>query len=373
MIDVAKNNTCKLTNLKINHISTWKNFPVFAGCVHAEQNISHDFFEDINWNISECGVIQIYPLPSLDKIYLNNHNDSVGQTWKEHHFQFSEFIKKYSPKNVLEIGGASGKLFDLLKESNLKWTIIEPNPIKENYEPARLIKKFFSEEDINEQYDCIVHSHFFEHLQYPQVFMNNLLKCKNNTLHIFSIPNQKIHLQQKYSNCLFFEHSFLAHEHFVDIFLQKNKFKILEKKYYTNHSIFYASIKDDNIECDIEYPNLYENNLKLFHEYENSIYSLINKINNVLSLDVETYIFGAHIFAQVLLNRGLNYQFINGIIDNSPAKINKRLYGTNLIVHPADIVKEKKFINVILSAGVYNNEIKSQLLNLNENINFIEM
>ena len=39
----------------------------------------------------------------------------------------------------------------------------------------------------------------------------------------------------------------------------------------------------------------------------------------------------------------------------------KRLYGTNIIVHSPEILRNEKTPVLILKAGIYNNEIKNQI------------
>jgi len=365
-------NKCRLTDGDLFKCFTWEKFPVFAGCVDLGIDKKTDILQDMNWYISDKGCIQIFPLPTLDEVYQNNHNDSVGVTWNKHHKEFAEFIETYTPKNVLEIGGASGILSEIYSKKNeTKWTIIEPNPLKLDYFPANIIKKFFYSEDLKDEYDCIIHSHLFEHLQYPKIFMEQLSKIREGTFHIFSIPNQRISLNKQYSNCLFFEHSFLAHEDYVDTLLRNNGFKIIEKKYYSEHSIFYATVKDNSENVLQEYINLHDVNKKLLYTYNANLQRFVYKINKTISFNQETYIFGAHVFTQVLLNKGLDSSKLRGIIDNSTAKIGKRLYGTNLEVYSPNILNGDREINIILDAGNYMQEIYSQLRSLNNNITFI--
>jgi hypothetical protein len=82
-------------------------------------------------------------------------------------------------------------------------------------------------------------------------------------------------------------------------------------------------------------------------------------------------LFGAHIFSQTLLNFGLDEKLIECILDNDNKKHNKRLYGTNLMVKPPNILKNYNNPTVILRAGVYNNEIKNQILEINPSTNII--
>ena len=74
-----------------------------------------------------------------------------------------------------------------------------------------------------------------------------------------------------------------------------------------------------------------------------------------------------------MLNFGLKKNKIKCILDNDKKKQNKRLYGTNLKVYSPKILKSAKNATVILRSGVYNNEIKNDIINnINKNIVFWE-
>ena len=73
-----------------------------------------------------------------------------------------------------------------------------------------------------------------------------------------------------------------------------------------------------------------------------------------------------HVFAQYLIAFGLDTTRIICLLDNDPNKQGKRLYGTNMMVKSPLSIKDEDNPAIILKAGVYNNEIKKDIL---ENIN----
>ena len=63
---------------------------------------------------------------------------------------------------------------------------------------------------------------------------------------------------------------------------------------------------------------------------------------------------------------------IINILDNSPIKTGKRLYGTELYVQSPTILSSYENPVVILKAGLYNEEIKEDILkNINSKTIFI--
>ena len=106
----------------------------------------------------------------------------------------------------------------------------------------------------------------------------------------------------------------------------------------------------------------------IFH-HEKMIENLNYEIENH---DGEIFLFGAHIFSHYLIGFGLSTEKIDSILDNSPIKIGKRLYGTKLKVQSPKILSNYKKPLVILKAGVYNDEIKKDILNnINSKTKFI--
>ena len=106
----------------------------------------------------------------------------------------------------------------------------------------------------------------------------------------------------------------------------------------------------------------------MFKFWKNDILKINKNINNSNSV----FIFGAHIFSQMMIFNGLNKNNLIGILDNDKNKINNYLYGTKFKIYSPDILQKLKSPCVILRAGSYNDEIKKQLLKINpKNQNYI--
>lgn len=191
---------------------------------------------------------------------------------------------------------------------------------------------------------------------------------------IFSLPNMQKWLENKYTNCLNYEHTIFLSEAVLEYLLAKHKFKILEKVYFKEHSIFYATQKDESLSgANLELKNEYEKNKALFLDMQSFYQRKISALNELLEKsDKEIYLFSAHLFSQFLIYHGLKTHKIKAILDNNTAKQGKRLYGTSLTVLSPQILKHKKNALVILNAGVYNEEIKKDILeNINDWVEFV--
>ena len=119
--------------------------------------------------------------------------------------------------------------------------------------------------------------------------------------------------------------------------------------------------------------NYYKKNLKIFKNFIDYYSRDIMKINKIIKKsDNKIFVFGAHIFSQYLFSNGLVEGKIDSILDNDKSKQGERLYGTNLMVNSPKILKNYIKPIIILRAGVYNNEIKKDIINnINSKAQFI--
>jgi len=370
---------CTLSgNDDLEHLYSFSNFPVFMGCL--DQPEAADLKQDLNWWISRgTGLIQLSQLLPLDVLYPESHGaGAVGTLWDKHHKSFAQFLHQVAPTSVFEAGGAHGILEKEYQSFGaVPWTILEPNPSPVEGCKARFIKGFFDDKfSYAEPFDALVHSHVFEHIYEPDQFMSYLAKFMEEGKHlVFSLPNMQIMLERKYTNCINFEHTIFLTEPYVEYLLAKHGFRLLAKEYFMDdHSIFYAAVRDNSVN-PIKLPDdLYQKNKKLYMDYVRYHQELILKLNKIIqSSSAPVYLFGAHVFAQYLIAFGLDVSKIVCLLDNDKKKHGKRLYGTNLQVQSPAILSSVEQPCVILKAGVYNQEIKEDILNnINKYTKFLE-
>jgi len=378
-IDKIIRNYDVISGGEIEELYSMNLFPVFIGCSNSPEE--KDIKSDMCWYISkDTGMIQLNPVLPLDLVYQEAHGSGcVGKLWLEHHKEFSKFIKKQKPLSVLEIGGSHGILSrEYKKENPIDWTILEPNPSPVEGVDATFIKGFFDDKFIFDgEIDTIIHSHVFEHVYYPNEFIKHISNfLEEGQKLIFSLPNMEEMLKRKYTNCINFEHTVFITEPYIDYLLSKHGFRQVDKKYFKDdHSIFYAFIKDNKTETIELQTRLYEHNKKLYLDFINYHKKLIIDLNEkIKKVDIEQsiYLFGAHVFSQYLIEFGLDTSRISCLLDNDINKHGKRLYGTNMMVKPPKVLTDIKNPIIILKAGVYDDEIKRDILgNINKNTKFL--
>ena len=369
---------CPITGSKENEILfEIKKFPIFVGVSKLNKNYK---FNKMRFIINkEYGTVQINPKVSPERLYFAPHGSGkIGNVWKNHHKIYFETVQKYFKGNILEIGGGDQSIVKKIKSFNginkvyvcgknisLKKQSTKVFIFDEFF--SSLIKKHIKPRSVN----LICHSHTFEHIYDINKFLrlvNHLLTDEG--MHIFSIPNMRPMIENNQGNAMNFEHPFYYDEKLVETILKYNGFRVLKKKFYLkNHSIIYETKKNKNI-IRFDYENFNENKI-LFLNLYNSWLKDVKKISSVCQKNEKVYLFGAHIFSQILIFNGLNENKVEYILDNDPDKIGNYLYGTNLLVKSPSILKNIKNAKVVLRVGGYKTEIESQIKKINKSVIFI--
>jgi hypothetical protein len=362
----------------LEHLYTFRNFPVFMGCSNKPRET--DLHHDMSWWIGKnAGVIQLKSLLPLEVIYADAHGaGEVGALWDKHHAEFARFISQFAPEAVFEIGGAHGILETKYQQHRpIPWTIIEPNPAPVPGCRARFIQGFFKEGfSFQESFDTVVHSHVLEHIYRPNEFMHQLAGFMDiGKKLLFTLPNMEPMLKRKYTNCINFEHTIYLNEPYIEYLLAKHGFKLLKKEYFKeDHSIFYAAVRADGVPVPAIPADSHARNKLMYLDYTGFHERQIAEINAKIGrTDRPIYLFGAHVFAQYLIAFGLETSRVVCLLDNDPKKHGKRLYGTDLQVASPKILRDVKQPVVILKAGVYNDEIRKDIVdNINPETEFWE-
>jgi hypothetical protein len=306
--------------------------------------------EKLSFSICEnCNTIQLDKLIKLHILYSISHNTvSFGKVWEGYFQLFCKTIQNMIiDRNILEIGDPSGRIANACSGFS-NWYIIEPNKnenivFKEN---IHFISDFFDEDFVFdvESIDLIIHSHVFEHIYSPNMFLK---KCHEILVDdgemIFGIPNMEYIALNELAPCLgiFFEHTIFLNKENVSGMLIQNGFKIIEIIHYENHSIIYhvkkiKKIKHDsglsnNYICITNYRDLFMNTI---HKWTSFIEKCpMDTFSNI-------YLFGASYNTQYLLALGLNHSLekISGILDNCKEKQGKYLSGFSIKIFSPDIL-----------------------------------
>jgi 2-polyprenyl-3-methyl-5-hydroxy-6-metoxy-1,4-benzoquinol methylase len=369
---MSKKLFCPISKSKnFKKIYSIKNFPIFMGVSKIPSQYK---FHDLNWWINrKSGNVQIHPKISLERLYFKSHGSgTVGKTWSDHHNCFFSLLKPYIRGNICEIGGGNNSILKKIRnfsEISSFYSFDKNLEIKKRNKKIFKVKKFFNinffKNKAIQKFELVVHSHTFEHLYDPATFLRTVkFILAENGKHIFTMPNMTSMIKRGYANAMNFEHPFFYDEKLVDALLRSNNFEIIKKKYFKkDHSIMYVTKVIKSLKFT-EYLQ-YSKNLKIFKIMFNLWKKDIKIMNKFIFKRENVFIFGAHIFSQMILFNGLNKKNVLGILDNDSKKNNNYLYGTKLKCFSPNILKNFYSPKVILRAGSYNKEIKKQLLLIN--------
>jgi len=229
---------CPFSSSKnFEHLFSIKKFPIYMGTIKDKKNYE---FKKMNFFINKTtGSVQIFPRVNLKKLYFKSHGSGkVGKVWSSHHKMFYNFLNIKSQKNIIEIGGGHNSVGskELLKNKKVSLTSFDPNGQTFKSSNYKLIKEFFLESSLkkyalDKKFDLAIHSHLFEHIYDPKIFLNTINKSlKINGLHIFAVPNMEPMIKNGIASAMNFEHPFFLNEKLISVLLKKTDFQILKKK-----------------------------------------------------------------------------------------------------------------------------------------------
>jgi len=353
-----------------------KDVPVYMGCVDNTFNSKDDYIADIIFGVCpHTGTIQSMNRMPLDKVYLKPHNACIGKVWEEHNNSFAKFIINRLPKDaiVYEIGGGDGYLAYICIKHVKEWHCIEPNIPDTHFTHSKLIYHtggYYPEIPIRNA-DVVVHSHVLEHIRSPKRFFRDLV----TPIQLFSVPNFDLGMISGNPSILNFEHENALSKEVLDEILYNSGYSVFSENYNT-FSLFYEARRLNAFMKTFREPKVfdYKKSLDLLIQYGYKLRRqatiLEDKIK--IKMDDSIFFFGAHIFYTMLRSCGLTTKF-TGLIDNSPLKVGKRLYGTEYIVQQPNIIKDLDKSVIVVPYTPYQFEMIKQIQTLNDKTKIIYM
>jgi hypothetical protein len=328
-----------------------------------------DLHADQIWMVCEnCNCIQLGRLVPLDILYKYNHSlEVVGGTWLEHHLSFKDFILTKKFENFCEIGGSHGFLASSILDDCpiVNYVLVEPSSTCDD-KRIKIVSEFIENSLENvDNCDAIIHSHVLEHVYKPRDFLKALaLRMDNGSAMFMSFPNIAALIEKNGSNGLNFEHSYFLTLDNLKYLCSLVDLEIMRVERFYDHSYFVEAVKREFVPQSPLPKNEELINTKFKDLWEN-LEKFVEKTNNDINLEKRpVYLFGAHIFSQTLIVLGLNVKKVEGVLDNAQGKQNLRLYGTELITKSPDVLSKEASV-IILKAAQYQDEIKSQILQIN--------
>lgn len=353
---------CILCNNLLNHVLFEKDLSIPIACYCKSDN-NEDVFIPYNiYTCSICKTSQTKYLGDLNIIYKYNHADSTGNIMENLHKKVNTFLSKYITNitNITEIGSSKGILSSILLNtynSIEKYYIIEPSFIGKKEDKQIIISDFFENVEYNnyEDSNTIIMSHVFEHFYNPNEIVN-VIKNNTNIEYILLVwPDLEYYKDNNIYHVLNTEHTFYIDNNCIKDLFNNNSFEMIEQLKYANHSVIYFFKRNDNISTI----NLYNNN----HSIEYYFDDLLNKKDDILEFikfnktkGKKICIFPASVHTQFLIML-LEINDFDFILDNSPNKIGKYIYGYNLECISFEENCNNDNYAIILNGGCFNDEV----------------
>lgn len=353
---------CIFCNKQLENPFFENDLSIPIACYCKENETDDDVFIPYNvYTCRTCKTTQTKYLGDLNIIYKYNHADSTGKIMNNLHKKVGSIIKKniHTITNITEIGSAKGVLSNIVIQecpTIEKYYIIEPQFIGDKHEKQVIINDFFENVDYNKYTDSntIVISHVFEHFYNPLHILNVITKNNNIQNIVLVWPDLEYYKDHNIFHVLNTEHTFYIDNNFIISLLKNHSFEMVENMFYENHSvIFYftrsnSTINEELINNNFSIANYYND---LLDKKENlSVFIRNNKEKNkqicIWPASVHTQ------FVLMLLQITPDY-----VLDNSPNKIGKYLYGYNLECKPFYDNCHNSDMAIIINGGPFNKEV----------------
>lgn len=310
----------------------------------------------------KCNTIQTKYLGNLDLVYKINHADSTGNIMKNLHYCTFNILNKYKNniKNIVEIGSSIGILSDIIINNIThinKYYIIEPNYIGKNNDKKIIIADFFENVNNNKYNDAniLIISHVFEHFYNPTDILIKIQDNINIEYFVLVWPDLEYYKNNNIYHVLNTEHTFYVDNNFIILLLNNYKFELIEKYSYENHSVIFIFKRNITL-----LKQLLINNDVNIDNYYSYLQSNGKKISDFIikNTDKKICLWPCSVHSQFLLTFN-NDLHIDYILDNSPNKIGKYLFGYNILCKSFNDCINDDNCAVILNGGIFNKEIKN--------------
>jgi hypothetical protein len=283
------------------------------------------------FSCNTCKTVQTKYLGDLRLIYEKTHQDGFGSLKTQMYDLFSKFITDSSGVDgIIEAGANMDNLAEcILKHKETSYTVVEPD-FKSANSKLKVYSKFLEDTPFEElSGNTLVMSHLFEHLYDP---VGILEKIRNSHIQYIFLnhPNLENDCKSHTYIILNIEHIYYIENAFLIQLLDAYGFALVKRQDYGTHSIFLQFERKKNHNELLSLPvNITA--IEDTHSYFDSMLSKIEKLNRLfMNTERKYYLWPAATYIVTLFVNGLDTSRIAGLLDNSPNKIGKKLYGYNL-------------------------------------------
>ena len=344
-----------------------KPIPIFQGCLEPTDHVIRS--ESQTWISCEaCGCCQLAHVPNSNFVYQAAHAESAGRLWLEHHAAFAEIVKEFAAPKVVEIGGGTGLLAEQARKIGVTshWTNVEPNPLKRNDIKDYEAYTGFLETAEPELFHSasIVFSHCLEHVQDLGATLSHLSSIQSVGERVLvSWPNLEDWIGYRKPGALNWEHTFfISVNQLINIF-GKHHYALLKRLEWRDHSVFLCfEHTGKELQSPVEQSKHYLSHVEQYFTRFEETGKELDHITATYTGDA-IYVCPASVYSQYIVSHMESSAKLRGVLDGSPQKQGKALYGTGLTVYPYEALHKSMKSLIILCAGDHTSEIRSHIEN----------
>ena len=314
---------------------------------------------------NECYCCQTKYLADLDVLYQASHIHPVGNIRSSMDKKFSSvIINNKNITNIVELGGGKGILADIILNSlpDMSYYIVDPCYIGDKTNKI-IISDVVENIDISSfsNVNTLIMSHLFEHLYNPFDTLESLLS--NNIKYVYIChPDFDSYMKSSSMtmNILYIEHTFVVDNESIVQFFAKHGYEKTHEILHENYCVIWEFTRTDNCTQLSQIHNcLCKNYIPLYLGVIQSKVFLVNYIlNNPYYSNYKKYIWPCSIHSIMLFYYGLNYDLLDGMLDNSVNKIGTIVYGYDKMCFSlTEKLSSEKQTIIFLNGGCFNKEL----------------
>lgn len=288
----------------------------------------------VPYNVLRCGDCKTHQtkyLGDLSLVYAKNHVDAFGTVKKNMHTQFTEFITQTKDiTGILEVGPSTDVLANEILETTghtIPYSVVDPD-FRGDRTKIRVYDTFIENVDLETvDGNAIVMSNLFEHLYYPMAVIDKIQRSPKNKYVYLNHPNFDHASTHDMNVILNIEHIFYVDNEFVAKMFKSFGYTCTARGEYETHTVFFKFERTHEPSSDAIVNSRADRDLA---EYFQRAKSKVDALNKILDTSAKTYMWPASSHTAILFTFGVDHRKMTGLLDNSPAKIGKFLYGYDL-------------------------------------------
>ena len=301
----------------------------------------------------KCYTHQLQYLGDLDEIY-NYHASAYGSIRESINVAFVNFVSaNLNITGIMEIGAGSGQIADgiIATSNHIEYLVVDPSYSGDTTDRL-VIRKCFEDvngKDLVSQPNTVLMSHVYEHFYDPLEVLHRIRDMPSIKYVYISFPDLEAYVKNDNYQVLTPEHTFYVENQFLAKVFAQAGFEMKRMVKHDDHSVFFEFERADVRDSHNPINSNAAKDIQAFYERAFDRVARVNSQLEVLHTKQNPiYAWPCSIHTVFLFTLGMKAELFDAILDNSPLKMGKYLYGysnnllcksyTNAVSKPCAIV-----------------------------------